>query len=298
MVLVVLACPLTVSVPDTICLSIQSGPLTLATTAVSIAVEALSLTNEIANCRAALAEAELTTIGRRIDSPHRSPGLDTANREFTLGLLRAMSSTIDARDNYTQGHSERVAQLSFELAQRLGLSLAACHEIYLAGMLHDIGKIGIPDSVLLKEGKLSNEEYRVIQQHPEIGYRIIERLGSLQFALPGILHHHERWDGKGYPHGLQGPTTPMMARILAVADSFDAMTSSRIYRQAMSIERAVSIMIDGAGSQWDADVVNCLQHWLKDRTRAEQTPRKSLESLLPRYSSAQSNHLALMTVSQ
>lgn len=186
------------------------------------------------------------------------------SNQLFLGTLHAMSSTIDARDPYTQGHSERVARLSFDLANILGLGEAACQEIYLAGILHDIGKIGIPDDVLLKPGKLTDEEFAVIQQHPEIGYRIVERLGHLQFALPGVLHHHERWDGKGYPHGLSGLEIPLMARVMAVADAFDAMTSSRPYRQAMPISKAHNIIRDGAAAQWDAEVVGCLNQWLRD----------------------------------
>ncbi len=184
------------------------------------------------------------------------------SHQLVLGTLHAMSSSIDARDPYTQGHSERVGRLAFELAKILGVSETACQEIYLAGLLHDLGKIGIPDHILHKEGPLSDEEFATIKQHPEIGYRIIERLGKLHFALPGVLYHHERWDGKGYPHGLKGESIPLMARILAVADSFDAMTSSRPYRDAMQIEKAVSIITNGAGQQWDTAVVDCFKIWL------------------------------------
>ncbi|MCA9134290.1 MAG: HD-GYP domain-containing protein, partial [Planctomycetales bacterium] len=147
----------------------------------------------------------------------------------------------------------------------LGLSTAACQEIYLAGILHDIGKIGVPDSILKKDGPLSEAEFRVICQHPEIGYHTVEPLGHLQFALPGILYHHERWDGAGYPHGLRGQSIPLMARILAVADAFDALTSSRPYRQGVPRERARQIILGGAGEQWDAEVVECLQLWLDQR---------------------------------
>lgn len=184
------------------------------------------------------------------------------SNDLFLGTLRAMSSTIDARDPYTQGHSERVARLSYDLARILGLPDQACHEIYLSGILHDIGKIGIPDSVLLKPGKLTDEEFDIIKQHPVIGHRIVERLDHLQFTLPGVLHHHERWDGQGYPHGLKGTATPLMARIMAVADAFDAMTSCRPYRTAMPLEKACSIIYSGAGGQWDAEIVECFKKWV------------------------------------
>ena len=184
------------------------------------------------------------------------------SHQLVLGALHAMSSAIDARDPYTQGHSERVAKLAYEIAKILGISESACQEIYLAGLLHDLGKIGVPDHILHKAGALTDEEFAVIKQHPEIGHRIIERLGKLHFVLPGVLHHHERWDGKGYPHGLKQESIPLMARILAVADSFDAMTSSRPYRGAMPIERAAAVMRDGAGRQWDAAIVDCFEIWL------------------------------------
>ncbi len=189
----------------------------------------------------------------------------TQSNQLFLGSLHAMSSSIDARDPYTQGHSERVARLSFDIAKIMHLSDEACQEIYLSGILHDIGKIGIPDAVLLKNGSLTDDEFRTIQKHPEIGYRIVERLGHMPFVLPGVLHHHERWDGKGYPHHLAGEAIPLMARVIAVADAFDAMTSSRPYRNAMPLQKASSIILSGKGIQWDADIVDCFHQWLRER---------------------------------
>jgi GAF domain-containing protein len=186
-------------------------------------------------------------------------------QQLVLGTLRSMTRAIDARDSYTQGHSERVAKLGFELAQALDLPESSRQEIYLAGILHDIGKIGIPDHVLLKAGPLTDEEYETIKQHPVIGYRIIEQLSKLNFTLPGILHHHERWDGNGYPHKLKGEEIPLVARILAVADSFDAMTSSRPYRHHMPLERARKIISEGAGVQWDPDIVRVFLEWLDSK---------------------------------
>jgi HD-GYP domain-containing protein (c-di-GMP phosphodiesterase class II) len=190
------------------------------------------------------------------------------SQHLALGTLQAMSRAIDARDPYTRGHSERVARLSFEIAEILGLQETACQEIYVAGILHDVGKIGIPDRVLLKAGALTDEEYGIIKQHPEIGYRIIEQLGKLHFTLPGVLYHHERWDGGGYPHGLAGEDIPLMARIIAVADSFDAMTSSRPYRHAMPLAKACDIIGSGAGKQWDAMLVRCFQQWQVQRQQS------------------------------
>ncbi len=189
------------------------------------------------------------------------------SQHLALGTMQAMSRAIDARDPYTRGHSERVARLAFEIAEILGLEETACQEVYVAGILHDVGKIGVPDRVLLKAGSLTEEEFDIIKQHPEIGYQIIEQLGKLHFTLPGVLYHHERWDGHGYPHQLAGDDIPLMARIIAVADSFDAMTSSRPYRSAMPLAKALEIIHDGAGKQWDAMLVRCFDKWHQQRSK-------------------------------
>lgn len=184
------------------------------------------------------------------------------SERLVLGTLRAMSNAIEARDPYTHGHSERVGSVAYQIALRLNLSEVMCQEIYLAGVLHDIGKIGIPDHVLLKPGKLEQEEFDIIRKHPEIGHRILEELGKLKFALPGVLYHHERVDGTGYPHNLVGDEIPLMARILAVSDAYDAMTSSRVYRSAMGQQRALEILRSGIRTQWDAEVVTaCLEYF-------------------------------------
>lgn len=211
------------------------------------------------------------------------------SHQLCLGTLHAMSNAIDARDRYTQGHSERVARLSYELAMIQGLCSEACHEIYLSGILHDIGKIGVPDRVLLKPGKLTDEEFAIIKQHPEIGHRIVARLGNLEFTLPGVLHHHERWDGKGYPHRISGNAIPQMARIMAVADAFDAMTSSRPYRKAMPVEKARSIILAGSNEQWDSEPVEALDQWLQTRSQ-EVDPAYSNSSFIPM--SSPTEHLA------
>jgi HD-GYP domain-containing protein (c-di-GMP phosphodiesterase class II) len=189
------------------------------------------------------------------------------SEQLVLGTLRAMSNAIEARDPYTHGHSERVGNVGYKIAQRLHLSEISCQEIYLAGVLHDIGKIGIPDNVLLKPGRLEPEELAIIQKHPEIGHRILEDLGKLKFALPGVLYHHERVDGRGYPHQLAGEEIPLMSRILAVSDAYDAMTSSRVYRNAMGQQRAVEILKNGMNSQWDADVVEACVEYIQDSTQ-------------------------------
>jgi HD-GYP domain-containing protein (c-di-GMP phosphodiesterase class II) len=199
------------------------------------------------------------------------------SEQLALGILRSMSTAIEARDPYTHGHSERVAQVGVKIARRLGLPESSCQEIYLAGTLHDIGKIGIPDAVLLKPDRLTQEEYSVIQQHPEIGFKIIDGLGKLRFALPGILYHHERFDGKGYPHRLKGEEIPLMARILAVADAYDAMTRSRVYRTAMSREDTCRILREGRNIQWDAKAVDACLAWMSESDiRDEELPFDTL----------------------
>jgi putative nucleotidyltransferase with HDIG domain len=176
--------------------------------------------------------------------------------ELLSGVVRALTSAIDAKDPYTCGHSDRVARIAVRLAEELGCDKETLNTIYLSGLLHDIGKIGIDDSVLRKPGKLTAAEYEHIKLHPELGYKILRDLKQLDHVLPVVLHHHEAVNGKGYPHGLAGDEIPLLARIVAVADSFDAMSSDRPYRKGMPIEELDDILQHGAGAQWDAEVVD------------------------------------------
>jgi len=176
--------------------------------------------------------------------------------DVLVGLTRSLTAAIDAKDQYTYGHSERVARMAVELGRELGLRGAEQNDIYLAGLLHDIGKIGIRDDVLTKRGPLTDDELKHIQQHPVIGHRILADLHAMAHLLPGVLYHHERYDGRGYPEGLRGDSIPLLARILAVADSFDAMNTSRPYRVAMPPERIDQILREGAGIQWDPLVID------------------------------------------
>ncbi|MFZ5829447.1 MAG: HD-GYP domain-containing protein [Planctomycetota bacterium] len=178
--------------------------------------------------------------------------------EMLAGIVRALTSAIDAKDPYTCGHSERVARISVCLARELGLDSKALETIYLAGLLHDIGKIGVEDRVLRKPEKLSDDEYEHIKRHPEIGHRILRDLSKLGEVLPVVLYHHESWDGGGYPSKLGSESIPLSARIVAVADSYDAMGSDRPYRKAMPDEKIDAIFRAGAGRQWDPQVVDVL----------------------------------------
>ncbi|MGE5296810.1 MAG: HD-GYP domain-containing protein [Solirubrobacterales bacterium] len=176
-------------------------------------------------------------------------------KELFVGSLKALTNSIDAKDQYTRGHSERVALISRWLAERLAerepLGEEQIHKIYLAGLLHDIGKIGIDEAVLRKNGKLTPEERACIQRHPSIGASILRGIKQMRDIVPGVLCHHERVDGKGYPDGLAGDGIPLTGKIVQLADSFDAMTSRRTYRDAMSVENAMEEIRKGLGTQFD-----------------------------------------------
>jgi len=179
-------------------------------------------------------------------------------QNFLIGTVRALVNAVDTKDKYTCGHSDRVAQLAKAIAIQHGLPDEKCQKIYLAGLLHDIGKIGVRDEVLSKVGNLSKQEYEEIKMHPVYGYEILKHLEQLQHVLPGVLFHHESWDGTGYPHGLEKNEIPVAARIIAVADAYDAMTSDRSYRKGLPKEKAEEILRNGRGSQWDPQIIDSL----------------------------------------
>lgn len=168
-----------------------------------------------------------------------------------MGLLHSLTSAVDAKDAYTCGHSERVALLSRHLAMQARLTDHEVERVYMAGLLHDVGKIGVPEAVLQKTGRLTAEEFEQIKKHPEIGARILQDIKQIKDIIPGVLHHHERYDGKGYPGGLAGEDIPLMGRIICLADCFDAMTSSRTYRKALPLEVALTELRRCSGTQFD-----------------------------------------------
>lgn len=171
--------------------------------------------------------------------------------QLFMGTVQAMTAAIDAKDRYTRGHSERVALLSMQLAQAAGLPPQQCERIRIAGLVHDVGKIGVPENVLLKAGKLTEEEFAHIKKHPQTGYEILKGVSLLEDVLPGVMHHHERYDGKGYPHGLFADEIPLIARIIAVADTFDAMSSNRAYRSKMPRDVVLAEIARSGGTQLD-----------------------------------------------
>jgi putative nucleotidyltransferase with HDIG domain len=190
--------------------------------------------------------------------------------ELLAGFVRAFTSAIDAKDPYTCGHSDRVARIAVRLAKEMGCDEDMLKTLYLSGLLHDIGKIGINDVVLHKPGKLSNEEYQHIKTHVDIGYRILRDLGNFKDVLPVVLHHHESWDGGGYPEKLDEDRIPMAARIVAVADAYDAMSSDRPYREGMSEDKIEQILRSGAGKQWDPKVVEAYFNSQEDISKISQ----------------------------
>jgi HD-GYP domain-containing protein (c-di-GMP phosphodiesterase class II) len=173
-----------------------------------------------------------------------------------MGTLHALSATIDAKDSYTQGHSERVALMAKYLAEAAGLDSNTVERIYLSGLVHDVGKIGVPEAVLTKPGKLTKEEYDLVKKHPEIGALILKDIRQMQDLIPGVLYHHESWDGNGYPHGLAGKDIPLFGRIIGLADAFDAMSSDRTYRQAMPMHKVLDEVRRCSGKQFDPELAD------------------------------------------
>lgn len=179
-------------------------------------------------------------------------------KELFIGSLKALTSSIDAKDTYTHGHSERVAFISRWIAEHLSeqepQEEEQIHKVYLAGLLHDIGKIGIEEAVLRKNGKLTEQEFSRIKKHPSIGAGILREIQQMRDIVPGVLCHHERVDGRGYPNGLVGEKIPLTGKIVGLADSFDAMTSKRTYRNAMTVEQALAEIERGLGTQFDEKI--------------------------------------------
>jgi len=170
--------------------------------------------------------------------------------------LRALCQAVETKDFYTRGHSERVSRGAGMIARQIGMRTDRVEAVRFAGMLHDVGKLGVPTKVLQKEGRLTEEEFAAIQLHPMRGLEIVREIGFLNEALTGIMHHHERMDGRGYPMGFAGNEIPEFARIIAVADAFDSMTSTRAYRKATRIEDAIAELRKGAGAQFDPKLVD------------------------------------------
>ena len=195
----------------------------------------------------------------RIDSQNREIKAARDNiKELSVEVMEALAHTIDAKDEYTKGHSTRVAKYSRMLAENLGLSAEECENVYYMGLLHDIGKIGVPNAIINSKGKLTKEEFDIIKTHPVLGYDILSEIQSRPDLATGARWHHERYDGKGYPDGKSGKDIPFLARIISIADSYDAMTSNRSYRNALPQAVVRSEIEKNIGTQFDPDAARCM----------------------------------------
>ena len=218
--------------------------------------EEITVPSPPATERLALAEAQLVSYARdlRIVYQAERQRREELERAYHATLL-ALSRALDLRDTDTEGHSQRVTSYSLTIGRTLGLSAEALAALELGAMLHDVGKIGIPDAILRKPGPLSAEEWEVMRRHPRLGHAILRDVGFLSPSLPVVLHHHEKWDGGGYPERLSGEAIPLAARIFAVADAFDAIISPRPYKAALPVAVALERIHAASGSHFDPQVV-------------------------------------------
>jgi HD-GYP domain-containing protein (c-di-GMP phosphodiesterase class II) len=177
-------------------------------------------------------------------------------RRSYMATVRALSNAVEARDAYTGKHAERVAAYGMEVARACGLNMADSPQLEFGFLLHDVGKVAVPDAILFKSTSLTEEEYSLVRKHPVIGTEILRDVDFLGEGKLVVRHHHERWDGQGYPDGLAGETIPLAARVFAVADALDALTTDRPYRPASTFPGARQVIYDGAGSQFDPGVVD------------------------------------------
>jgi len=197
----------------------------------------------------------LTIAARDLALAVENEELRESRRRDTIGIVATLIEAIEAKDRFNRGHSRRVADLARRFAHHVGLPRRERELIEVAAQLHDIGKIGVPEEILNKPGRLDDEEFDIIKSHPVIGEQILRPLDFLSETRPIVRHHHERWDGRGYPDGLRGSAIPHEAAMLSIVDAYDAMTSNRPYREGMPHGRALQILRDGAGTQWNPDLV-------------------------------------------
>ena len=187
--------------------------------------------------------------------------------KLSIGIIETLARTLEAKDQYTEGHSQRVADFATLISTEMNLAQETIQKIQLASVLHDIGKIGVPEIVLHKPAKLSDEEFERIKSHPTIAARMLEPLDVLRPIIPWIEFHHERYDGKGYPSGICGNNIPLGARIISIADSFDAMTSDRPYRKALAQVTALEELGRNAGTQFDPVIADVFIQGIEKKTR-------------------------------
>lgn len=193
-------------------------------------------------------------------------------RRFTYQMLTSLALTIDKKDRYTQGHSSRVAVYSTHIGKAMGLSSLEMEQLFHGALLHDVGKIGVADSILRKPGRLTDEEYNVMKEHPVIGYEILKNVTLMPEVSQVARWHHERYDGRGYPDGLRSDEIPFLARIVSVADSFDAITSTRSYRKARTPQAALVEIHNGIGGQFDPSIAEATMSLIEDGTLMDLEP--------------------------
>lgn len=202
--------------------------------------------------------------------------------DLLVATVGALANSIEARDPYTRGHTDRVARVTLAMCTHLGWDEQQMQIAQMGSLLHDIGKIGVPDAILRKPGRLDAEEYAQMRRHPQIGVQVLQGIEALAPAIPFVIAHHERWDGTGYPEGLAGGSIPLEGRILAIADSFDAMTSLRAYRTPLSLEAAAEEIKACAGTQFDPKLVSVFLGLFEDgiiQQVLELNPRWGLDAV-------------------
>ncbi len=210
--------------------------------------------------RACIYDKAMTKVYRT--TPERLQSLLT---EEDLGAIEALSAAVDAKDQCTHHHSETVSKLAIQLGQKMNLPSNELENLRAAALLHDIGKLGMPDKILKKKGPLQLDEWRYVENHPKIGSQILEKVQQLSSVVPTVRHHHERFDGHGYPAGLSGKDIPLLARIVAVADAYDAMVSDRNYRKALTPEQALEEIVRCSGTQFDPEIVEVFVNLMREQ---------------------------------
>ncbi|PYS01084.1 MAG: phosphohydrolase [Acidobacteria bacterium] len=209
------------------------------------------------------------TQGTAASYAFRIASFEENQREQVLSMACTLVSLLDLRDSYTGGHSNRVAEYNRGTAVTLGLSYSDTNNSVMAGLLHDIGKIGVPDHVLLKQGKLTDEEFELIKKHPEFGWMALKSVREFEEVSLMLLHHHERIDGGGYPGKLKGAQIPLGAKIIAVSDSYDALTTNRPYRTARSQGEALEELVRCRGTQFEPEVLDAFVKWIQSPAAAK-----------------------------
>jgi HD-GYP domain-containing protein (c-di-GMP phosphodiesterase class II) len=204
-----------------------------------------------------LEEEEIKKLKRRI------AGLSEQSERIFIQSIWGLVRALEAKDPYSKSHSENVVHYSVNIAQTMKITPRKIKIIRRAAMIHDIGKIGIPDAILTKPGKLTRHEYKIIEQHPLIAVQILSKMEFLELEMSIVRHHHEKWNGQGYPDSLSGTAIPLGARIMAVADTFDALTSSRSYHNPRSLVDAMNILVDSSGYEFDPKVVKGMINWIE-----------------------------------